>query len=164
MKRYISLSLLFLVFTLTNSCEKNCKNTCRCNYGTINFSLADKNTKNNYFDTQPDLNTNNVTMYDEVGNYATENGKSWETFKNNSFLSYSLIFDYHNPKKEPFGIDKKKTFYLHLDQDVDTIRVEYKVKNECMDVDYMRMFYNNTLVLNDNSPNRPIFATSSIYK
>jgi hypothetical protein len=165
MKKYISLSLLLLVFVFTNSCKKDCKNTCRCDYGTIQFPLSDKNdTKNSYFDTHPELNTQNVMLYDEFGNYATENGKSWELKKQLLFLSNPLKFDYHNPKTEPFGIDKKKTFYLHLDKDIDTIRVEYKVKNECMDINYMRVFYNNQLVLKDNSPNLPIFGTDIINK
>ena len=163
MKYSFSLSF-FLISFFFFSCEKKCKNTCRCDYGTIQFSLADKNTRDTYFTTQPDLNPTNVTMYDEAGNYATENGNSWELKKQLLFLSSPMKFDYHNPKVEPFGKDKKKTFYLHLDKDIDTIRVEYKVKNECMDVNYMRVFYNNKLVLNDNSPNKPIFGTDIVYK
>lgn len=163
MKYSVALILVFIIF-LFLGCTKDCKKTCRCQYGTIDISLADKNTRDTYFTTHPELNPTNVTIYDEFGNYATENGKSWETFKNNFFLSSPMIFDYHNPKTEPFGMDKKKTFYLHLNQDIDTIRVEYKVRNECMDVNYMRVFYNNQLVLNDNSPNLPIFRTDIVYK
>jgi len=160
MKNYFLFSCLAFFLTL-GGCEKDCKNICRCTYGTVSFELRDAITKNDYFTVNPHLYIDNVVMYDELGNYTTINGVSY--WKTGSFLPSTIKFDYHS-NKDAFGMDKKKTFYLHLDTDIDTIRVEYKVKNECMNMDYMRVFYNNQMVLNEGYQNIPLFGVGLIYK
>lgn len=165
MKYFFALSL-FLIIVFFSNCKKreeNCKNICFCSYGFIRFDMRDATTKNEYFAMNPHLNTQNVMLYDEVGNYATNNGISWENNKNFSFLSSEIKFDFHS-KQEPYGVDRKKTFYLHLDKDVDTIRVEYKIKNKCLAVDYIKAFYNNKLILGYGYREEPFFGADIVYK
>ncbi|MCU0436440.1 MAG: hypothetical protein MUC49_00895 [Raineya sp.] len=153
MKKLLFFSLLLIPLGLLTTCknkgilEKKCTKACRCDYGLLKFALFDKDGKD-YLEFNPNLNYENVSIYDENWNYATIGGKSWELNQNAQFLSSPLYVDYMYVK-DVYGLDKIKTFYVKLDKDIDTIRVEYKQKNGCMYMDYMRIFYNQELILED---------------
>jgi hypothetical protein len=168
MKKLFLFTLLIPVVLLT-TCkngkgifEKKCENQCLCNYGRFSFVLHDAN-GNDYFETHPNITPQNFIVYDENWNYATFSGVSWDKNFNAIFLVNSTYVDYAY-LKDPYGTAKTKTFYVQLDKDIDTIKVEYKQKNECMYMDYVRFYYNNEFIIQKNNIDNPNFFTSYIRK
>jgi len=142
--------------------EKKCENQCLCQYGRFSLGLYDVN-GNDYFETHPNITTQNFMVYDENWNYATNLGYSWGNIKKAAFVEAPINVDYVY-MKDPYGVAKTKTFYIQLDKDIDTMRVEYKQKNECMYMDYVRFYYNDRFIIQKNNIESPYFTTSQITK
>jgi hypothetical protein len=126
---------------------QKCKRVCQCSTGWVRFGVADAQGRD-YFEQHPDLaNYNKFMVYDENWNYAplNDNGATWEVLKKKNFVNEHYII-YHQ-MFDPFGIDMKKTFYVKFDQDIDTLRLEYNVKNECMHMNYMRIYLNENEII-----------------
>jgi hypothetical protein len=163
MKKLKIYCLLALAWLIVGSCKeggifnKKCESTCSCTSGYVRFGVGDAQGKD-YFEQHPDLaNYTNFTVYDENWNYALLDGggRTWEVLKETVFVNEHYIV-YHQ-RTEPYDIEMKKTFYVKFDKDIDTLRLEYKVKNECLHMDYMRIYLNNSEVIPNNgggnSPN-----------
>ncbi|MCU0436441.1 MAG: hypothetical protein MUC49_00900 [Raineya sp.] len=168
MKKLFLFSLLVPLVLLT-TCkngkgifEKKCITQCRCDYGRFSFALKDAK-GNDYFETHPNISPQNFMVYDENWNYATNLGYSWENTKKNIFIETPIFIDYVY-SRDPYGIAKIKTFYIQLDQDIDTIRVEYKQKNECMYMDYARFYYNDEFIVQENNMDEPLLTGPFINK
>jgi len=100
--------------------------------------------RESYFGVHSELSWENFWVYDEQGNPPSEWGNPWnmEERKKLYFISDELGLDYSNTWN-PYGKDEVKTYYFKYDIDVDTMHIEYKIKNECGHTEYLRVFYNN---------------------
>ena len=127
--------------------NRKCERICNCTDGWVRFGVIDAQGKD-YFEQNPDLaNYEKFMVYDEDWNYAPldDSGNDWSFLKGTSFVNTNYIV-YHQ-RIEPYGVDAKKTFYVKFDQDIDTLSLEYKVKNECLHMNYMRIYLNGNEVI-----------------
>ena len=114
-----------------------------------------------YLETHPNVNPATCTVYKEDGSYANmETGDSWENMKNLTFLGSTLSIEYI-ALNQPVGVDITKIFYVKLDKDIDTLKVTFRQKNQCFELDSFQAYYNNTSVVNfgGTEPNFYIIAT-----
>ncbi len=128
--------------------NRKCKKTCSCTEGWVCFAVIDAQGKD-YFNQNPDLaNYRDFTVYDENWKSAVyrAEGDTWDSLKDKILVNEHYI-TYYFGRSEPYGIDAKKTFYVKFKEDIDTLRLEYKVKNECRHMSYMRIYLNDSEVI-----------------
>jgi len=128
--------------------EKKCTTTCRCTHGWVRFTVLDKDGKDYFLVNETIITAKDFAVYDENWNYATSKEKSWELLKNRDYIINESYIDFIS-SKDPYGMDRKKTFYIQFKEDIDTLQLEFRSRNECMYMDYIRIFYNQKLILED---------------
>ncbi len=108
------------------------------------LTLAIKNADGtDYFAIHPNVYAQTCAVFKEDGSYANANGgDSWETIQNTSFLTPSLPIEYVAPTETATGVDITKIFYVKLYKDMDTLKVVYRQKHECFDLDKFEAYYN----------------------
>ena len=114
-----------------------------------------------YLVTHPNVNALTCAVYNEDGTYAKmDAGVSWEKMKTGTSLSSALPIEYIFPN-ESIGVGITKIFYVKLDKDIDTLKVTFRQKNQCFELDNFQAYYNNTSVVNFGGaePNFYIIAT-----
>ena len=95
-----------------------------------------------YLETHPNVNALTCAVYKEDWSYANMGYRdSWETMKNISSLSSALPIEYI-ALNEPVGVDITKIFYVKLDKDIDTLKITFKQKNQCFELDRFQAYYN----------------------
>jgi hypothetical protein len=142
--------LVPLLLVLIGSCRpgENLFGKCKRQlpYLQLEVIIRDRDGKN-YFETHPNITWENFMIYDENWDYAKWNEFSYENFANSDayilFEGFYIDFDY---PREPYRVDRVKTFYFKYDTDIDTLRIEYKPRNECRHLDYLRIFYNDEFI------------------
>jgi hypothetical protein len=155
MKKLKIYCVLALAWLIVGSCRPDqnifgkCKNVDSFQYCEIKFSIVTPD-REDYFAKNPDLNWQNFMVYDENWDYAKSNGNSWELKKQGYFISNELYLDYASIW-DAYGKDEVKTFYFKYNQDIDTMRVEYKIKNECTHREYIRVYYNQELLVDQKT-------------
>jgi hypothetical protein len=158
MKKIKIYCLLALAWLMVGSCRegsifRKCERICNCGAGFVRFGVKDTQNRD-YFEQNPHLaNYDKFTVYDENWNYAIENevGGTWEGLKDKWFVNEHYI--YYHDRSEPYEKDMKKTFYVKFDEDIDTLRLEYKVKNDCLHMNYMRIYLNGNEVIPTSGSN-----------
>ena len=91
-------------------------------------------------------------VYDANLNYATALGGmlNWEQEQKYYFGDYREVRIDFAKKSEPIGVVQSKTFYVKIDKDMDTLKVEYKILDGCMSMGNFRAYYNNEIVHKDD--------------
>lgn len=149
---------LVLLGLLFGACKKKpCPGDCEIvgnqefiDRAVISFAILDKN-GNNYFEANQGYYYGNFMAYDENWNYAlTPYYEPWTILRYDIEANEHYIMYSDKNSEEPYyGKDRQKTFYLKFSKgevDIDTLRLEYKVQNKCMHMEYLRVYFNNELV------------------
>ena len=107
-----------------------------------------------YLASHPNVNPKTCVVYKEDGSYANMyGGGSWEEMKDISSLSSALPIEYIG-QYEPVDVEITKIFYVKLDKDMDTLKVVFRQKNLCFELDSFQAYYNGVPV-GGNPPYAP---------
>ena len=146
--------LLATMWLIVGGCNKNkskCGEGYAITYGLMRFYIKDELGRN--YIAVKQLPAGSLVVYDSVLNYATAYGGmvSWEQEKNYYFGEFKEIEVDFAKDKEPIGIMLSKTFYVKIDKDTDTLKVEYKIEDECMRTSNFKAYYNGGVVHADDN-------------
>ena len=141
--------LLACIWLMVGGCIRD-KNKCgdgrATTYGMVRFYLEDELGRN--YIAAKQLPPGSLVVYDANLNYATAFGGilSWEQEQKSYFGDSRQIQVDFGRKSEPIGVVQSKTFYVKIDQDMDTLKVEYKIEDECMRMSNFKALYNGSVV------------------
>ena len=137
--------LLATMWLIVGGCNKN-----KCGQAgppPVNASLRlgiENADGTDYLATHPNVNRATCAVYKEDWSYANlETGESWEKVKTYSSIDSALPIEYI-ALNEPVGIEITKIFYVKLDKDTDTLKVVFRQKNQCFELDSFQAYYNGT--------------------
>ena len=121
--------------------KNDCRDGSTPESGVLRLGIKNAN-GTDYLETHPNVNALTCAVYKEDWSYANMEGKiSWERMKTGTSISSSLSIEYIG-YNEPVGVDITKTFYVKLDKDIDTLKVTFRQKNQCFELDNFRAYYN----------------------
>ena len=147
MRKLKILCLLATLWLMVGGCRK--KDECGeepATYGLMRMTIEDDLGRN--YVAVKQLPVGSVVWYDANLNYATTYGGmvSWEQEKNRYFGDFSQMEVDFASKSEAIGVMQSKIFYVKLNKDMDTLRVEYKIEDQCMRTSNFKAFYNGNVV------------------
>ena len=127
--------------------------------GMVHFDIKDELGRN--YIAAKQLPPGSLVVYDANLNYATALGGmlNWEQEQKYYFGDYREVRIDFAKKSEPIGVVQSKTFYVKIDKDMDTLKVEYKILDGCMRMGNFRAYYNDQIVHKDDyvSPSADYF-------
>ena len=146
MRKLKILCLLATLWLMVGGCRK--KDECGeepATYGLMRMTIEDDLGRN--YVAVKQLPVGSIVWYDANLNYATARGGmlSWEQEKNANFYDFrDMCVDFAD-KSEAIGVMHSKIFYVKLNKDTDTLRVEYKIEDQCMRTSNFKAFYNDNI-------------------
>ena len=152
MRNLKNFCLLACIWLMIGGCIKN-KNKCSegpaVTYGMVRFYIEDELGRS--YVAAKQLPEGSLVVYDANLNYATALGGliSWEQEQKYYFGDRQIRVDFAK-KSEPIGVVQSKTFYVKIGRDMDTLKVEYKITDECMRMGNFKAYYNDKIVHKDD--------------
>ena len=148
MRKFKILCLLATLWLMVGGCRK--KDECGENRAVISglMRMYIKDDLDRNYIAVKLLPIGSVIWYDANLNYATAYGGmvSWEQEKNYYFGDFKQMEVDFASKSEAIGVMQSKIFYVKLNKDTDTLRVEYKIEDNCFRMSNFKAFYNDNIV------------------
>jgi hypothetical protein len=144
---------------------------------TVNLVLLDAKTGLNYFGGigVNKVLPNEINMYEEgfkpflLKKSVNSAGYPWNTrYINDGYVSNTIIIPYVELggfTRDSVGKQVNRTYYLKIKQDIDTIKINYFMTDNCtMKVLNMDIYYNGYLSYSDNGNNNNNSPQINVYK
>ena len=137
---------MWLIVGGCNKNKSNCQKDSAVTYGVMRFYIKDELGRN--YIAAKQLPAGSLVVYDSALNYPTarEGMVSWEQEQKYYFGEFKQIEVDFAKDGEPIGTMLSKTFYVKIDKDMDTLKVEYKIEDECMRMSNFKALYNGSVV------------------
>ncbi len=177
MKNILLIALLFSLLGVRCRHSEEGRRCYELDEATVNLVLLDAKTGLNYFG---GIGTNRVlpneiNMYEEgfqpflLAKSANFAGYPWNTrYINDGYVSNTILIPYVERigfTKDSVAKQVNRTYYLKIKQDIDTIKINYFMTDDCtMRLLNMDIYYNERLCYSDNGSNNNNSPQINVYK